>query len=376
MFKKLALFALLFLPVFCLAGVNQYFIDKEISDTDTINVYFFYGENCPHCAHQEPWLKELDKREDVSVYLFEVSHNKDNREMFDDIASMLNTSSNYYPFTVVNNQYFVGWDNESGVGADILSAIENKGQEGLSVPDSISVPFLGDISIVNLSLPIITILFGAVDGFNPCAMWVLLFLISLLLGMKDKKRMWTLGVAFIITSALVYFLIMVSWLKVFQFFSHIPLIKMIVVLVAFIAGGYNIKEFIVNKSSGCKVTKGDKQQKIFARLKEISQEKNFAIALGGIILLALAVNIVELGCSLGLPVIYTQILAANSLSPLAYYLYIALYILIFMIDDLFVFFASMIALQATGITTKYTRWSHLIGGIIMIVVGMWLALGI
>lgn len=50
--------------------------------------------------------------------------------------------------------------------------------------------------------------------------------------------------------------------------------------------------------------------------------------------------------------------------------YILIYILFFLIDDLVVFFIAMITLHITGITTKYSKYSHLIGGVIMVIIGI------
>ena len=167
---------------------------------------------------------------------------------------------------------------------------------------------------------------------------------------------------------------MASWLRLFQFINHIWWVTLSIALLSFFVGIYNIKEYINYKDDGCKVVKGEKRKAIFEKLKEITKKENFFLAVGGIILLAFAVNIVELGCSLGLPVIYTQILSLSNLSISQYYLYLLLYIFIFMLDDLIVFFISMITLEATGVTTKYTKISHLIGGLAMISMGLWLAM--
>jgi hypothetical protein len=200
-------------------------------------------------------------------------------------------------------------------------------------------------------------------------MWVLLFLISLLLGMKDKKRRWILGITFIVASAFVYFLFMAAWLNLILFIGFIIWVRIAIGLVAIGGGGYNLREFFINKESGCKVTGDEKRRAIFEKLKNITQQKQFLLALSGIILLAFAVNLVELICSAGLPVIFTQILTLSNLPPWQYYAYMLLYIFIFMIDDLFVFFTAMITLEVTGISTKYTRASHLIGGVLMIIIG-------
>jgi hypothetical protein len=234
----------------------------------------------------------------------------------------------------------------------------------------INVPGLGEIDVLNFSLPCITIVMGILDGFNPCALWILLFLISLLLGIKNKKRMWFLGGAFILASASVYFLFMVAWLKFILFIGFVMWARFLIGSVAFLGGSYNLKEFLFNKGSGCKVVNDEKRQKVFVRLKQIIQQRSFLISLVGIIFLAFAVNLVELLCSAGLPAVYTQILALNNLVGWQYYSYILLYILFFMVDDLFIFFVAMTTLQMTGISTKYSRHSKLIGGVIMIIIGI------
>ena len=147
-------------------------------------------------------------------------------------------------------------------------------------------------------------------------------------------------------------------------------VRILIGLVALAGGGYNLKEYFTTPAAVCKVTDTDKRQKFFERLKNIAHHPSFLLAFGGIILLAFAVNLVELICSAGLPAVYTQILALNDLTKLQYYLYIFFYIFIFMLDDLFVFFAAMITLRMTGMTTKYSHWSHLIGGILMVIIGL------
>jgi hypothetical protein len=144
--------------------------------------------------------------------------------------------------------------------------------------------------------------------------------------------------------------------------------------VALGSGGYHLKEFWTNREAACKVTGSDKRQKIFEKLRKITQKKQFILALLGIILLAFAVNLVELICSAGLPAVYTQILTLSELPVYQYFLYILLYIFIFMLDDLLIFIIAMVTLQATGMTSKYTRYSNLIGGVLMLIIGLLLLL--
>jgi hypothetical protein len=131
-----------------------------------------------------------------------------------------------------------------------------------------------------------------------------------------------------------------------------------------------LKEYVTNKEGACKVTGGERRQRIFQRIRDITHERSFLLALIGIILLAIAVNLVEVLCSAGLPAVYAQVLALNELTTAQYYGYLLLYVFIFLLDDLFVFFAGMLTMEVTGMTSKYVRASHLIGGILMIILGL------
>lgn len=226
------------------------------------------------------------------------------------------------------------------------------------------------MNVESLSLPALTVVMGFLDGFNPCAMWALLFLISLLLGMKDRKRMWILGGTFIAASALVYFLFMAAWLELILFLGFIIWVRAAIALIAVAGGSWNLWKFFAKKGDSCDVAGAQKRQKIFGRMKDLVMGKGFFLALVGIVALAFSVNLIELVCSAGLPAVYTQVLAMNGLAAWQYYSYILLYVLIFMTDDLFVFFVAMTTLRLVGITTKYQKFSYLIGGALMVLIGL------
>ena len=237
-----------------------------------------------------------------------------------------------------------------------------------------NVPILGNIDSKSVSLPLLSIVLGLVDGFNPCAMWILVFLISMLIGMKDKKRLIILGSCFILTSGIIYLLFMVSWLNLAMFLSKIVLIRMFIAIVSICLGVYNIYRYlkIINSDDdiGCDVTNTKQRKTIIDNIKKIVKEKSFIISLIGIILLACSVNILELLCSLGLPVIFTEILSFNKLNGFEYGLYMIIYILCFLLDDIIIFFIAIKTLKIKGISNKYTKYSHLIGGLIMLILGL------
>lgn len=339
-------------------------------------IYFFWATGCPHCAKEKQFLDKLqDKYAQLVIKNFEIA-DKQNLILLQKLGRELKADVSGVPFTVVEDEYFAGYLNDEITGKNIeevvKKAIEKSQTPEFSpkaAPKTLTVPIFGQIPVKSLSLPVLTFIIAFLDGFNPCAMWALLFLISLLLGMKDRVRMWALGTAFIVASAFIYFLFMSAWLNLFIFLGYVAVVRIVIGLIALFAGGYYLRDYLINKSGGCSITGSENRQRIFEKLRSITQKPQFLLALGGIILLAFAVNTVELVCSAGLPAIYTQVLALSNLPVWQYYLYLSFYILIFLLDDLFIFFTAMITLQATGIDGRYSRYSHLIGGILMVIIG-------
>lgn len=363
----------------------------ESAQTNPVNIYLFWGDGCPHCARAKPVLEEIDRQFDnVNLYKYEVYHNSTNQKLLKETVSKLNVKGSGVPLIVIGDKAYLGYSDSSApiiksrveyctshVCADSVAGIVGVGTSGSgsgtaaqSDSDIISLPLLGDVHAKDFSLPILTIIIGALDGFNPCAMWTLIFLISLLLGMENRKRMWILGTAFIGASALMYFLFLAAWLSIFAFIGYIAWVKIIIGLVALGAGGYYLYDFYKNRAGTCPVTTNEKRQRVFEKIRDITHKKSLWIALTGIILLAFAVNLVELVCSAGLPAVYTNILSTSGLTPWQYFGYLLLYIVVFMADDLIVFVASMLTLEIVRGHGKYARYSHLAGGVLMVILGM------
>jgi hypothetical protein len=162
---------------------------------------------------------------------------------------------------------------------------------------------------------------------------------------------------------------MVTWLSVLLFLGAVIWVRAGIGLVAVAGGLYYLREYVMNQEAVCKVTAPERRRKVFQRLRELASEKSFLLALGGILLLAFAVNLVEAVCSAGIPAVYSQVLALNRLSTGAYYAYIALYIAVFMLDDLLIFVTAMKTLQLAGLGTRYTRASNLVGGVLLLALG-------
>jgi hypothetical protein len=358
-----------------------------------VTVYLFWTIGCPHCLHEKEFLAALERRDQaIKVVALELSSQRNNLELFQKVGELLKADVSGVPFTVIGDHYIIGWQDEPTTGPGIEAAIrEARGRaapdvvagiltapdstpphraDKPTVPETLTLPVFGQVNLKYLSLAAITFIIGGLDGFNPCAMWVLVFLINLLLRLEDRKKMWILGSAFIIASGAVYFLFMTAWLNILIFLGFIFWIRIIIGGVALLAGGYNLKEYWTDTSGACTLSHGAHRQRTMDRLKKTVTNSKFWLALAGIVLLALLVNMVELICSAGFPVVYLQILSLTPMPFWQYYLYLLLYIAIFMLDDIIVFVLAMVTLQLTGATTRYKRLSNLIGGILMLLIGL------
>lgn len=391
--KKLVLCLILTIIIFFSASIRI--------EAKEVNVYMFYGKTCPHCEDAYEYLNSVKEKYDLNIIRYEVWFDQENQEKMKEIAEFLDVNVTGVPFTIINNTPIFGYAkgntdetyryhiklaskdsfvDKVGVKLDVVDESElnklNSNKTSGNSSFNINVPFIGKVNLKSLSLPIVSMILGLIDGFNPCAMWILLFLISTLIGMKDKKRLWILGVTFLVTSASVYLAFMVSWLSFAKMISGVALVRLIIAIVAVIGGCINLNSFAnsIGKDDGCNVVGTKKRKKIFAKIKKFTHEKSFVIALIGIVILAASVNLIELACSAGLPVIFTQLLAMNDLSGIQYWIYILIYILFFMLDDLFIFIVAVKTMELTGISTKYSKYSHLIGGILMLLIGILLVL--
>src|SRR5574344_2829553 len=371
-----------------------FFIPTSTHALESVDLYLFHSATCEHCQAERAYLEELQTEyPNLNVHLYEVTDDKDNASLMKKVKEAMNISNQQVPFTVIGDTYYIGF--EDSIKESMTELIKEESETpSTNVVDMIFnnhdisgikirngkinkiVTSFGTIDPNNVSIPFLAMVIGFIDGFNPCAMWVLIFLISMLFNMKNKKRMWALGITFLTSSAFVYVLFMVAWIKIIGNLSSIVWFRLLISLVALIGGIINLRSYYksIHEDSGCQVVDDKKRKKIFTRIKKIVGEKSFTLALIGVALLAISVNVIELACSAGLPLIFTQILAINHITTLQYAIYIFIYIFFFLIDDIVVFTVAMLTLNITGISTKYTKYSHLIGGIIMVLIAVIMAL--
>ncbi len=345
-----------------------------------VEFVLFHLDTCPHCKDE---IKFIEKKlmpkygEFIDLKIYEAS-TPENQQIFEQYGYFYKFSQvGTVPVAFIDGEMVAGYSDDETTGAQLMGIVEKKlqdkvGNEGV-YSDKINIPILGSINPKTFSLPILTAVIGLLDGFNPCAMWVLLFLISLLLGMENKKRMWLLGFLFIIASGVVYFVFMVAWLQLLLFLGMIFAIRIIIGLVSIGAGGINLRDWWLHRKAeamACKVSDLKDTKKTFEKIKAIVYRRSLLWSVAGILLLGFSVNLVELACSAGFPAVYTQVLAMSGIPAWERYLYMFGYIIFYMLDDMIVFVVAMITLKSKTVGGKYGKYSSLVGGILMLLLGL------
>lgn len=393
-FKKIIFALLLFVLIFIS-------FKAIASEKNEINIHIYTQVGCNNCHNMKNFLKELeDKNENVNVieFLYDSSikdsddkyeENVRIRQELDYFCELFDIDTPGYPLTIIGNKAYLGYNDDIKIKLenDILNFSNNDytdifkmysngeaiDKSLISHDDTFNIPILGKITAGKVSLLLASIVIGLLDGFNPCGMWVLLLILALLIQTNSKKKMVILGLAFILTSALFYFAMMMSWMTLIRNLAGKRIFLIIVGVIAIGVGGYNIYKFIKQakeNTDGCDVTSVNMKRSLSKKIKDFINNKGLIIGLLGIIAITLLVNLFELACSAGYPLIYSTLLKASGTSKFMEILYTLVYVLFFVIDDLIVFLIAIFTMNIKAISNKITKYANLIGGIIMIILAI------
>jgi thiol-disulfide isomerase/thioredoxin len=384
---------LFFIFVFGVFASNQVLAvtqENQESQNSPVFFYYFYGDGCPFCDKVEeyffPGLKE--RNPGLEIRKIEVWHCRDNAKFFGELAENnfdLDLAKLGVPVMFIGKYYFIGLPGERDeerierivqhcliYGCPNPQDITPKHTENIREIGYVTLPFVGEIYIADFSFPVITIIIAAADGFNPCALWILIFLILLVLKEPSRKRLILIVGTFILVSGIFYFFLLSAWLKLFLFIGYIRTIQLIIGIVALGVGVLQMKSFFSKNSGTCKLSKkGAKLHNIISeRAKKVIAEKSIFLTIIGVSILAVMVNFFEFLCSAGFPAIWSSLLALQGFDPIHNILFTLLYVFVFMLDQIIIFTIAFFTLKVTTIGEKITKWTGLIGGVLMIVLGL------
>jgi cytochrome c biogenesis protein CcdA/glutaredoxin len=375
-----------------------------IACKDPVMIEVFERKDCGHCQDEKEFLSQLQKERNDLVINYHDIGDPEHKAHFLQLME-LEKLPKVTPVTLIDGVLMQGFDTAKTTGKKIRALVDqSKGKpqrtfeeyiaaggsgkietegggctiDGDTVQCSaqgantwVTLPFVGTVvDVSKYSLPLLSLILGFVDGFNPCAMWALVMFLTLLAEVGSRRRMFEMAGLFILAQGIMYYLILNVWMTTWDFVGLDRIVTPIIGLVAVGAGGYFLYQFY-KKDSTCKVGSLESKQKTREKIKGYaSAPMTIAVALG-IVGLALSINIIEFACSVGIPQTFTKVLDMNYLDWAGKQFYNFLYILMYMIDDLVIFALALFSFEKIGLTThKYTRASHFIGGLIMVVLGV------
>lgn len=399
------LFKLIFFSVAVLVGPFIYAqgIPIEEYTLENKDAYIFTRDDCSHCKNLKQFI---DKNLSVDIDIEYIDIETDNgRELFNTSTEILATGK-VTPISFVDGEVFVGFSPEvvgkrlveidkkqnrtyysfatylgevdqtkdtAVCGNSILETCSN----GEEVSKKLTLPVVGSIDPQKISLGFLALVLGFVDGFNPCAMWVLLTFLLVLSQIGDRKKMIQVAGLFIVAEGIMYYLILNIWYQTWDFIALDSIITPIVGTLALGSGIYFLYKYISgrNKPLTCDVTSLEHQEKTKTRIQKIvSKPMTFMVAIG-IIGLALSVNVIEFACSVGIPQAFTKVLEMNNLSFWQNQWYTLVYTLAYMIDDVLVFGLAIWGYKKFyAVGQKYSKLSTLVAGILMIGLGLLLVI--
>lgn len=355
---------------------------------EQVLVSVFVRETCGHCREEEAFLEMVQReRPYLKVRYYDIIE-AENERMFREVTDRFGLAKGT-PITLVRGQLLVGFGTAETTGQVMLALIDGEGTANATFEDLLAgeevtaveegepqtslvvdIPVVGKVvDVGHLSLAALSLVLGLVDGFNPCAIWVLVMFVVLLSQVGNRRRMWQYAGLFILAQAIMYYLILNVWYTVWDFVALDRIVTPLVGLLA-LGGGIYFLYRCVTFAPVCEVASPEQQRAVEKKARRlVGKPLTLAVALG-IIGLALSVNVFEFACSVGIPQAFTKVLEINQLSLLGTQWFIGLYMLTYMLDDILVFGLALYSFEKIGLTHRYSRWTALVGGVLMIVLGI------
>lgn len=337
---------------------------QPVAGQDVLEV--FVRDGCPHCAKAKEFLPTFSsERPGLRIVLRPVDHDAIAR---DDLVRYSKNAGIWppgVPAFVFNGQILVGFESAERTGPELAALVDRR-----SAPSgSVETGLFGTLSVSRLGLPLFTLALGLLDGFNPCAMWVLLFLLSLLVHLHDRKRMALVAGTFVLASGAVYYAFMAAWLNVFLLVGISTILRWALGGVALAIGAVNVKDFLSPGRGFSLSIPASAKPGLYARMRAVLGADTLLPSLAGVAALAVVVNFIELLCTAGFPAIYTAVLTQQGLSPSAHYAYLGLYILGYIADDTLMVATAVVALSSRKLSERAGRWLKLLSGTVMLALG-------
>ncbi len=337
-----------------------------------LNLYYFWSRYCPHCKTAKPFINQLAQTYPwLTLHSYDVVDNPANQKRYLQMAEQLQQPANSVPAFIFCGQMIVGYGSHETTGQEIKDKLLACHQQKASPQrqEHVTIPWLGKVHYQDFSLPVFTLVIAALDAFNPCAFFILFFLLSLMVQHRSRARMLVIGCTFVLCSGLMYFLFMSAWLNLFLITEQLIFISAVAGLIAVSFGLINIKDYFFFKQGVSLSLSDNARTRLFARMRTLTQSGSWSTMIFATIILAVAANSYELLCTAGLPMVYTRVLTLNDLTSTQYYLYLAYYNVIYIIPLLLIVILFTLTLGRKKLSEQEGRLLKLLSGSMMLGLG-------
>lgn len=337
-----------------------------------VTLYYFWSRYCPHCQTAKPFINKLTETYPwLAVHSYDLVDSRINQKRYLLMAKQLKQAANAVPAFVFCGQMIVGYDRNETTGSELeekLLACHQQTNIDL-IQENFNIPGLGKVHYQDFSLPVFTLVIAALDAFNPCAFFILFFLLSLMVQHRSRARMLVIGCTFVLCSGVMYFLFMSAWLNLFLITEQLIFITSAAGLIAIGFGLLNIKDYFFFKQGISLSLSDSARSKLFARIRTLTKSGSWSTMIFATIILAIAANSYELLCTAGLPMVYTRVLTLNDLTSTQYYLYLAYYNVIYIIPLLLIVVLFTLTLGRKKLSEREGRLLKLLSGSMMLGLG-------
>ena len=358
-----------------------------LAQKPSLEINFFYSSTCPHCSAEKIFLQKIEKKyPEIKINSYH-SEDEKNQKLLQDLCKKYGIEKylGLVPMTFIGDEFFLGFDNEKEGGVKIENSIkrqlESRPLKKINESDQkkINLPLIGSLEPSKYSLPVFTIVLGLLDGFNVCSLGALVMILGLMLALRSRKKILILGGAYILTTAVVYTLLIFFWYRLFTLLTpYLRFVQISVGLLAILSGGYFIKEFIRIKKQGatCEINGKKITNNLTSRLENsLKESKNIFFLIGSILIFAALLTLIEFPCSAAVPLVFAGVLAKASLTTFQYLFYIILYIFFYMFDEIVIFLIAVFSLKLWLTSPKFVALSDFIEAIILFVLGLYYMIG-
>ncbi|MDO9032010.1 MAG: glutaredoxin family protein [Hydrogenophaga sp.] len=346
------------------------------ADTSTPDeLHVFVREGCPHCASAKEFLAALGPEDlrGVRVVLRDVSQDEQARSDLERLSKAVGAWPPGVPTFLFKGTVLVGFDDSEHTGRALLQLIQQDGARP-AVRDQVETQLFGPLNVNRLGMPLFTLALGLLDGFNPCATWVLLFLLSLLVRLRDRRRMAVVAGTFVLASGAVYYAFMAAWLNFFVVLGLSSTLRVVLGTVALLIGLLNVKDFFAFGRGPSFSIPDSAKPGLYERMRRVMAAPTLGLSLVSVVTLAVLVNFVELLCTAGFPAIYTAVLTQHEPTAAGRYAYLGLYIVGYMADDALMVGLAVSALSRRKLSERAGRVLKLLAGSVMLLLGLVLLL--